>query len=265
MKIKVLALLLVSACSAFAAEQAPLQLRGVLNTGKETLFGLATPTGDRTAWVGIGKQFDGYTVKSYDDAQSLLLFERDGKTYELKLAEAAIQTAEAQDGAAATVADASALLDRMNFEEMIERTFAGQKKAMANMSQQMARQMGVAAPTKEMEEHQAKVMDVLMEAMNPAQMKKDMAEIYAQTFTREELRAMGDFYNTQAGLALLEKTPVVQEKFQQMIMPRMAAAMPKIQKMSMDFAQQLKTKTDAAKAAAGATTTEKAAAPAAAK
>jgi len=233
-----------------AADVAPLQLKGVLNTGREKLFGLSTLTGDSSAWVPLGKGFQGYTLKSYDDAKSLLLFERDGKNYELTLATAKIATAEGAQGTPATVADAAAVVDRMHFEELIAKTMEGQKKAMAGMTQKMAQQSGSKIDPKDLEEHQSKIMDAMIEAMNLPQLKKDITEIYAQTFSKEELTALGDFYATPAGQAMVDKQPIVQEKLQAAMMPRLMAAMPKIQQLNVDFSKQQKAKIDAAKAAA---------------
>jgi hypothetical protein len=261
MKLKSIVLALLVAGTAFAAEPAPFQLKGVLNTGREKLFGLSTETGDSSAWVPLGKAFQGYTLKSYDDAKSLLIFERDGKPYELALATAKIGAAEAAHGTPATVADAAAVIDRMHFEEMIAKTMEGQKKAMAGMSQKMAKQMGGDIDPKDFEEHQSKVMDAMLEAMNIPQMKKDITEIYAQTFSKEELTALGDFYTTPAGQAMVDKQPVVQEKLQALMMPRIMSAMPKIQQLNVEFGKQQQAK--AAAAAAAAKPAEPTAAPAA--
>lgn len=250
MKFASIALAILVTGVAMAADVAPLQLKGVLNTGREKLFGLSTLTGDSSAWVPLGKGFQGYTLKSYDDAKSLLLFERDGKNYELTLATAKIATAEGAQGTPATVADAAAVVDRMHFEELIAKTMEGQKKAMAGMTQKMAQQSGSKIDPKDLEEHQSKIMDAMIEAMNLPQLKKDITEIYAQTFSKEELTALGDFYATPAGQAMVDKQPIVQEKLQAAMMPRLMAAMPKIQQLNVDFSKQQKAKIDAAKAAA---------------
>jgi hypothetical protein len=263
MKLKSLLLACLIPGAVFAADVAPFQLKGVLNTGSEKLFGLSTQTGDRNAWVSLGKQFEGYTLKSYDDAKSLLKFEHDGKTYELALSSAKIATADPAKGTSATIADAASVIDRMRFEEMIAKTMEGQKKAMAGMSQKMAQQMGSKVDPKDFEAHQAKVMDAMLEAMNLPQLKKDMTDIYAQTFTKEELNAMSDFYATPAGSAMVDKQPEVQEKLQAIIMPRIMSAMPKIQQMSMDFAKQQKANAAAAAAAAQPAAPAPSAAPAA--
>jgi len=226
-------------------------LKGVLNTGREKLFGLSTQAGDNNAWVPLGKAFEGYTLKSYDEAKSSLLLERDGRSYELALATAKIATAEGAKGTAATLADAAAVIDQMHVEEMFEKMMTQQKKMIIGMTQQqMGKRLGGKVDPREFADLQGRMMDVMVEALNPAQMKQDITEIYAQTFSKEELAALGNFYATPAGVALINKQPEVQQKLQAVMMPRVMAAMPKIQQMGVEFGQQqqakAKTATDAA-------------------
>jgi hypothetical protein len=257
MKIKILSVALLAFGTAFAAETAPLQLKGVLNTGKDKLFGLSTETGDANAWVSLGKGFQGYVLKSYDEGKSLLLLEREGKTYQVVMASEKIGTAEAAKSTPATLAEATALIDRMRFEEMITKSLEAQKKAMGQQFRMMAKQAGGKVDPKDMEEHMNKVMDVMTQAMDIPQLKKDVAQIYADTFSKEELTAMSDFQMTPAGRAMIDKQPTIQEKMQAIMMPRIMSAMPKIQQMGAEFGQQQK-----AKAAAAAEAAKAAAAPA---
>lgn len=253
MKIKTLLVILLSAASALAAEVAPFQLKGVLNTGKEKLFGLSTSTGDKSAWLSIGQKFEGYTLKSYDDAKGLLTLENAGKPFELSLSASKIVTAEGAKGTPATVADAAAVIDRMRFEELITRTLESQKKAMSGMAVQMAKRSGSNVDPKDVEEFQNKMMDAMIEAMNVPQLKKDLEEIYARTFSKEELSAMSDFYATPVGQATIDKQPAVQEQLQAVMMPRIMAAMPKLQQLGAEFAQKQQAKAQAAAAAAAPT------------
>jgi hypothetical protein len=250
MKIRILSVALLALGTAFAAETAPLQLKGVLNTGKDKLFGLSTETGDANAWVALGKGFQGYVLKSYDEGKSLLMLERDGKAYQVALASEKIGAAELAKGTPATVAEAAKVIDQMRFDEMMEKVLAAQKKAMTGMSQQMAKQAGGNVDPKDMEDYMNKVMDVMTQAMNIPQLKKDMAQIYAETFTKEELAAISDFNATPAGQAMIDKQPTVQEKMQAIMMPRMMAVGPKLQQLGMEFGKQQKAKAEAAKAAA---------------
>jgi hypothetical protein len=92
----------------------------------------------------------------------------------------------------------------------------------------MMRQGGGVASSKDMEEFQGKVVDAMMEALNPAQMKQDVANLYSQLLSKEELQSMSDFYATPTGQSLLQKQPIMQQKMQEIVLPRMMAAMPKI-------------------------------------
>jgi hypothetical protein len=246
MKITRFLLPLLVVVSASAAEIAPFQMKGVLDTGSEKLFGLSTSSGDRNGWVPLGKQFEGYTLKTYDDAKGVLYFLHDGKTYELSLAASKIVTAEGPKGTPATVADAAAVVDRMRFEEMIGKMMDGQKKMAIDMAKQMAARAGSEVDPKDLEAYQSKVMEAVIEAMDLPQLKKDVTDIYARTFTKEELTALGDFYATPAGQAMVDKQPAVQEQLQAALLPRLVAAGPKLQQLGTEFYHQQEAKKKAA-------------------
>jgi len=55
----------------------------------------------------------------------------------------------------------------------------------------MAAKSGGKVSAEDIAEHQKRVMDVVIEAMNPAWMKQDMAKIYAETFSKEEPASIG--------------------------------------------------------------------------
>ena len=91
-----------------------------------------------------------------------------------------------------------------------------------------------------------------MTALNAADMKRDFARIYSEVFTKEELQGLAAFYGTPLGQATSEKQPLVQEKISAAMMPRIMAAMPKMQQMAKDFAVEQKAKMDGAAAATAA-------------
>ncbi len=241
MKLKSLMLAAMVAISpaAFAAETAPLTFNGVLTMSDATQFGLTTADGSKSGWVKLGGSFDGYVLKSYDAPSETLTLERAGQPYTLSLSGGKFTgTATGVTGTKATLADAQAVIDQMHFEKMIEKSLEGQKKMMAKMAQQMATQSGGKISSEEMVEHQKKVMDVMIEAMNPELMKKEMAQIYSELFSKEELAAMSAFNASPAGKAMIEKQPDAQQRLQELLMPRIMSAMPKIQKMTMDMARE---------------------------
>ncbi len=236
-----LVLSIVSAClvsvAAFAAEPTVPQLRGVLMTGGDPVFSLSDGAGG-SGWVAIGKTFDDWKLKSYDAGEGALTLERDGREVKVTLESAQIAAAGPEK---ATVEQADALLQKMQFDDLIEKTIRQQQEAMMKSMRQMMGQNQDAAATERVVEFQKRVIDVMIEEMDIPGMRTDMAQAYADTFTADELRGLTDFYATPAGTAMLEKQPDLQTKMTQIMMPRMMKAMPKIQRMGREFAEEAKT------------------------
>ena len=248
MNLKHLFVLCLTALAAVAADTAAapgILFNAVLTSGKSQLFGVSTTGGGRTAWLPVGAEFQGYTIKAFNEADQSLTIEREGKTEKIKLATASIKEVDVK----ATLADAQTVIDKMHFEELMTRMVEQQKKGMLKM-------MRAGPAGREMSpEHQAfqsKIMDVMMSAMDPAEMKKEMTRIYSEVFTKEELKALGDFYSTPAGQSFIAKQPDAQAKMQEAILPRMMEVMPKIKQMGLDFAKEQAAKRQAEGAAPAA-------------
>jgi len=127
-----------------------------------------------------------------------------------------------------------------------------QKQSVIAMTRQMGGRGMPGVSSDEMAGFQKKALDVIWAEMKPETMAADMAKVYSEVFTKDELRGLGEFYDTPIGQALTDKQPVVQQKMQEIMMPRMMAAMPKIQQMGKEFAQQMAEKRKAQAAAEGA-------------
>src|SRR6185295_15014020 len=93
---------------------------------------------------------------------------------------------------------------------------------------------------------QKKMLDEIMSAMNLAEMKGDIAKIYSDVFSKEQLQGLGAFYASSVGQAFSEKQPDVAEKMNALLIPRVMAVMPKVQQLARDFAQEQKARRDAA-------------------
>ncbi len=233
LRISSLALLLALAPAARAADDLP-QFRSVLIDGQTNLFSLADGSG-AGRWVKLGEAFDGWKLASFDPVTQRLTLTRDGETRELGLADGSL--ANGSTPVAATVADADALLEKMRFEEMIEKALTTQQEAMAeSMGQMMGKQKMSDADRARMAEFQQRAMKVMIDEMDIPGMRADVAKIYAGTFSAAELKAQADFYTTAGGQAMIDKQPALQQRIAELMMPRMMAAMPKIQAMAAEFA-----------------------------
>ena len=241
------ALLLAAAPAARAAETEQPVFRSVLIDGQAPLFSLSDATGSGR-WVKIGESFEGWKLESFDSAKQILSVSHEGKTIELALESGRLKDGEAAE-TKASLAEADALLQKMRFEEMIAKTIEAQQSAMAKS---MAGMFGKDMPEDQrarMVEFQKKIMAAMFEEMDLPGMRQDLAAVYAETFSSAELKAQSDFYTTPAGQAMLDKQPVIQERMTALMMPRMMKAMPKVQAMTRQFAEEEKATKAAAKAA----------------
>lgn len=237
-----------------AADSLPL-FNATLSTGKEHRFVLVSSQGKSSQFLRIGDTFEGYTLKSYDAKTGTLTVEREGKTSTLSLvADATVGNAPVTT--AATIADATAILDMMNFEEMLDKTMSGVRRQQTGMVQQMTRQMG--GPNADPEtreaiaEFQKRVMEEMMGGLTGAELKGDVAKIYSEVFSKEELQQLGAFYQSPLGKMFNDKQPELTEKLNAVMTTRMMSAMPRVQQMAQQFSAEMRAKQQAKAATANA-------------
>lgn len=254
----------LTATAVFAADALPV-FNATLTVGKESRFVLLDSTGKASSWLSLGESFAGYTLKSYDAKTSTLELEKDGKVSKIAIAADAAMGVGGAAATKATVAEASAVLEAMNFEKMMDQTLAGVRKQQAGMMNQMLSRMGPISDEDrdDVIAFQQRVMETMMSGFSAAEMKDDIAKAYSEIFTKEQLQGLASFYASPLGQTLSEKTPELTQKMNEVMMPRMMANMPKVQAMAQEFGQKMQAKKAAkAKAAADAAAANAPAAPA---
>jgi hypothetical protein len=235
-----------------AVSEAKPQLRGLLVADGERQFSLVTPGRVSPTWVKLGGKFDGWELADFKPTEEALVLKKEGRTLVLKMEASSVADARPA-GSKATLADAEAVLQKMDFDRMMSRVLDQQKKAVVGMTKQMSQRMGAtSADAEEFAAFQKKAMDVMFEAMNLEGMKGDMAKIYSDVFSKEELQGIAEFYSTSAGQALADKQPEISQKMNEILMPRMMAAIPKVQALAGEFAQKQAAKAEAKEAEAPA-------------
>jgi len=243
------------AASTFAADSSAPLFNAVLSVGKDHRFVLASPAGKVSSFLRIGESFEGTTIKSYDAKTSVLTVERDGKALTLSLvADAAIGNAPL--ATAATLADASAVLTAMNFEDMLDKTMLAIRKQQSGQIDKMMGQMIPAGADPEMKEavigFQKKMIEEMMGGISGASLKEDVAKIYAEVFSKEELSSLGAFYQSPTGKVFADKQPALSEKMNGLISTKMMEKMPSVMGMMKDFQGEMQAKRAAARAAKAA-------------
>lgn len=241
-----LVLVLGLAVAVRAVAAVPL-FNATLTVGREHRFVLVDDSGKASAFLGLGESFAGYTLKAYDAKSGVLELEREGKVFPVTLvADAAVVNAPAA-GARATLADAEAVLNAMNFERMMEKTMGAMRKQQAAMIDRMMGQYQTQGIEREaVVALQGKMLDEIMSALNFGEMKGEIAKIYSEVFTKEQLQGLGAFYSSAVGQTFSEKQPEIVEKMNALMIPRVMAAMPKVQQLAKEFAEEQKAKRAAA-------------------
>jgi hypothetical protein len=250
MKLRLTLLALASAIALHAADTPP-QFNATLTVGKEHRFVLVDAQGKASSFLSLGESFAGYTIKAYDAKSDVLELERDGKISRVTLvADAAVVNAPAA-AIPATVADAEVIMNKMKFEEMMERALDRQKKAITAQFERMAAQITAQGgdPT-EAAEFQKRMANEILSVLDVGKLKADTAKIYSEVFSKQELDQISAFYSTPLGEVLAAKQPEVQDRLAGVIQGRMAEVMPKVQQMGREFAQAQKAKRQAASGAA---------------
>jgi hypothetical protein len=83
---------------------------------------------------------------------------------------------------------------------------------------------------------QKQLFDYIGTQLSWESMKSDYVDLYAQTFTEDEIDGMLAFYKSPAGAAVIAKTPELAAKAGLLGAKKMLALKPEIQKMVDDYA-----------------------------
>lgn len=196
-----------------------LQLRGILDLGSGPVFSLSNQAGSSN-WLKIGQNFKGHKLVEYDKEQQLLTLNDGDADYTLTLANAEESTAGTTDD---RLAEASRIMQVMNFEKMMDDTMKAQMEATAKMmADQMMKANPNAAADQELIDYQSKVITQMFDGMDWEPIKKSMIELYAEVYTQDQLAGIANFYTSPAGKATLDKLPEVQARSMDILMPAIA-------------------------------------------
>lgn len=237
------ALLLAGICSALASgsdPSGPPEFQGVLIVGSERRFALVAPGGEHSGWISVGASFAGWKLLDYRAAENAIVLGSDDRKVTVPLRASVVHDGETAMAARATVAEADGILTKMKFEAMWDRIVGEQKKAiLGGMRQQATAEFAKAGLRQdEIDGLLDRMSDAVVSGMQSDAMRKDFAQIYADVYTKDELRGMADFYDTAVGQAWVEKQPEVQQKLMQALMPRVMEGMPAAQKIAAEYLQQ---------------------------
>jgi uncharacterized protein len=217
------------------AETAPVHFRGILNLGNAKHFSVASDGGAKSAWVSVGDSFDGYEVAGFDEEEHALLLQKEGKEFRIGLAGASSAAAAPPQGPA--IEEAAELLRSMKFEEMMTKSIEQQKEMMEKMFRQMGQQGGQQMDERALAQ-QMRFIEEFHKLLDWGGMQEDIAKAYGETFTREELKGLIDFYSTPAGQGFVDKQGELMQKMSELMQPRIMGAMARMQPLIEEMARE---------------------------
>ena len=139
---------------------------------------------------------------------------------------------------------AEKLMDTMKISQTMTRSLDMMKKMQLDMMSKRLKGKDL----QNMEEFNRSIMELVSRELSWEKLKGPFINIYAESFTTEELDAMIKFYESPIGKKLLDKQPEIQQKAMQLVQSIMMRLMPEMEKMAKDFAEKQQ-KADPAKTA----------------
>jgi len=133
--------------------------------------------------------------------------------------------------AAPTDGDINRLLSASRAQSMID-TMLPQIEAMQQQQfQQVAAQRKLNAQQQEqLQRIQARTSQTLRQALSWQQLRPMYVDLYKKTFSKEDVLAMAEFYESPAGQSLLDKTPALMQNVMVAIQTRMQPLFADLQK-----------------------------------
>jgi hypothetical protein len=142
-------------------------------------------------------------------------------------------TAHADD--ASKRAKAEELIGILHSEKMVTQLSANLKKQVADAAQQVTGSSPTPENKARLDEFEKKVSGLFDEQLGWNVMGPQIVDVYATTFTEDELTAIVNFYKSPAGSAFLTKTPEVNNQLNQLAQPKLAALQTQVRLAFEDF------------------------------
>ena len=128
---------------------------------------------------------------------------------------------------AARKALAEELMGVMKVQESMEKSL----EAMKQMIPMQIQQQGMTSTdVVQQEKMMTGMMQIMSEEINYDKIRDDIAAVYADVFTEEELTGISAFYRTSAGQKFIEKQPELMMRSMQISQKRLSSALPIIMK-----------------------------------
>ena len=132
-------------------------------------------------------------------------------------------------------AKAQELIGILHSERMMSQLSANLMKQVSDAAEQVTGSNPTPESKARLQDFEKKVSGLFDEQLGWNVMGPQVVNIYATTFTEDELTAVVTFYKSPAGSAFLTKTPEINTQLNQLAQPKLAALQTQIRQAFEDF------------------------------
>jgi hypothetical protein len=137
-------------------------------------------------------------------------------------------------------AKAEQLFLLLRMDTMMDQLMGGVKKQVQQITESMpGADQATPDQKKQMADFQQRVMDVVNQKIGWKALEPDFINLYASTYTEEELDGIVGFYKSPIGQKMIEKTPELTTKSTQITQQKMTELQPILNQMVQDFMKQM--------------------------
>ena len=117
------------------------------------------------------------------------------------------------------------------------------KFQMQQMQFQMMEQVDISEKYKgKAIEFQSKIQEMIFNELSWDKMKSEYVKLFTDVYTIDELRGIAQFYKSPIGQSLIKKQPIIFQKSMMISQSKMQNLIPKLKKMTEEFAESIKEK-----------------------
>ena len=137
-------------------------------------------------------------------------------------------------------AKAQQLFMLLHMDKMMDQLLSGVQKQVQQITQSMpGADQATPEQKKQIADFQTRVLNVVNQKLGWKALEPDFINLYASTYTEEELDGILGFYKSPVGQKMLEKTPELMTKSTEITQQKMREVQPELNQMVQDFMKQM--------------------------
>jgi uncharacterized protein len=132
---------------------------------------------------------------------------------------------------------AQEMLNLMHLDRLMDQMMDTMLQQMSAIRSQLGGNTVKPEDQAKLDEFQQKAVELIKSQMGWKALEPDYVDIYAKNFTDEQLDAILVFYKSPAGIALVDKLPILTAEGSQLAQAKMTALQPQLRQLIQDYSK----------------------------